>query len=69
MSRSTETVVDRFRRGCADGYCAVKGRAAGMHTNGGCRCVREFLSSDLLVSTKAREVDRLLRLVRDKGSS
>ena len=25
--------------GCSDGYCVVRGRAKGMHTNGGCRCL------------------------------
>lgn len=27
--------------GCTDGYCNVTGKATGMHTNGGCRCLRE----------------------------
>lgn len=26
--------------GCSDGYCKVLGPAKGMHTNGGCRCLR-----------------------------
>lgn len=25
--------------GCTDGYCIVRGKAQGMHTNGGCRCL------------------------------
>lgn len=27
--------------GCGDGYCDITGKAKGMHTNGGCRCLRE----------------------------
>lgn len=26
--------------GCSDGYCKITGPAKGMHTNGGCRCLR-----------------------------
>lgn len=25
--------------GCGDGYCVIRGRASGQHTNGGCRCL------------------------------
>lgn len=25
--------------GCSDGYCVIKGRVNGQHTNGGCRCL------------------------------
>ncbi len=24
--------------GCSDGYCVIKGKSKGQHTNGGCRC-------------------------------
>jgi len=27
--------------GCSDGYCLIKGKAKGMHTNGGCKCVSD----------------------------
>lgn len=38
-----EELEDYLQRigGCTDGYCEVTGRAKGMHTNGGCRCLRE----------------------------
>jgi hypothetical protein len=27
--------------GCSDGYCIIRGKAKGMHTNGGCKCHKE----------------------------
>lgn len=27
--------------GCSDGYCVFRGKATGMHTNGGCHCLRD----------------------------
>ena len=35
-------VHQSLAHGCMDGYCAVKGKAGGMHTNGGCQCLRDL---------------------------
>lgn len=32
--------------GCLDGFCYIKGKAKGMHTNGGCKCVRNLVGRD-----------------------
>ena len=32
--------------GCLDSFCYIKGKAKGMHTNGGCRCVRNLVGRD-----------------------
>ena len=32
--------------GCSDGYCKFTGPAKGMHTNGGCRCCANPISTD-----------------------
>ena len=35
--------------GCTDGYCIVRGKAKGMHTNGGCRCLVNASRSQLTI--------------------
>jgi len=37
-----DTLQQLLTHGCSDGYCYIKGPAKGMHTNGGCRCLREI---------------------------
>ncbi len=29
-------------QGCSDGFCLISGPAKGMHTNGGCHCVKNI---------------------------
>jgi len=36
--------------GCSDGFCLITGPAKGMHTNGGCRCVKDRDTKLLLQS-------------------
>ena len=42
--------------GCSDGNCRVTGGSRGMHTNGGCRCMRALADYGLEMSEAA---DRL----------
>lgn len=48
--------------GCGDGYCIIKGRANGQHTNGGCRCLSypQDVSPFLL-----KKLARSARMMRD----
>jgi hypothetical protein len=36
--------------GCGDGFCLLKGKAVGQHTNGGCRCVDDHEMRRLLLA-------------------
>lgn len=35
-------ILFRGFHGCSDGNCVITGKAVGMHTNGGCRCLTHF---------------------------
>lgn len=35
--------------GCTDGFCIIKGRAKGMHTNGGCKCITNLSRPQLQI--------------------
>lgn len=40
MTSQLAALVEELRDfGCSDGYCALRGPAKGMHTNGGCHCL------------------------------
>lgn len=43
--------------GCGDGYCLVRGKAKGQHTNAGCRCWRDQMT--------AQRMMRAARILRD----
>lgn len=56
-----DSVADELG-GCGDGYCIIKGRANGQHTNGGCRC----LSYPADVSPfQLKKLARAARMMRD----
>ena len=35
--------------GCTDGNCIVRGKAKGMHTNGGCKCFLNASRTELII--------------------
>jgi hypothetical protein len=39
--------------GCTDGNCRINGRPAGMHTNGGCRCIGSMADIALELASEA----------------
>lgn len=41
--------------GCSDGFCYIKGKAKGMHTNGGCRCVKNLVGRNNTAAQVALE--------------
>lgn len=59
-------MVDKIFTGCSNGSCTITGTRKGMHTNGGCRCVRRGLdlvqdSDDYDITERARrELESLL---------
>jgi len=54
--------------GCLDGFCYIKGKAKGMHTNGGCKCVRNLVGRDNSVAAFALE-KRLAELHTELSSA
>jgi hypothetical protein len=34
---------------CSDGYCVIGGKAKGMHTNGGCKCITNLSRAQLQI--------------------
>lgn len=60
-------------RGCQNGWCWINGRAKGMHTNGGCRCIREAIEEATTrpgegwVEQLEREFKRLLGKLYEKA--
>jgi hypothetical protein len=48
--------------GCGDGYCIIKGKASGQHTNGGCRCLMYPEDVD---HYKIKKLARAARMMRD----
>lgn len=46
--------------GCTDGGCLFE-RSTGMHTNGGCRCLRELSRTD-----DGRKAVRLIHFLREQ---
>lgn len=52
--------------GCTDGYCAIKGKAKGMHTNGGCRCVQNILRENTSETMKRIALERAFRMLHDR---
>ena len=49
--------------GCSDGFCYLTGPRRGQHTNGGCRCVPDFITRKSLLA-----LHRLRRAVREAVS-
>lgn len=39
--------------GCQDGFCVIRGKAKGMHTNGGCRCIENIAVFALELAAEA----------------
>jgi len=54
--------------GCLDSFCYIKGKTKGMHTNGGCRCVRNLVGRDNSVAAFALE-KRLAELHTELSSA
>lgn len=44
--------------GCQDSYCSIRGKAVGMHTNGGCQCVRGLVESMLDLAVELEPYQR-----------
>ena len=46
--KNVQTILDKCDQvlneisGCSDGFCYLRGSRSGQHTNGGCRCVKDF---------------------------
>ena len=58
LCRRLAAIRDTLTHGCSDGNCVIK-RKTGMHTNGGCRCLRR-LADDMLDCAAALEpVERI----------
>lgn len=53
-------ISDDELTGCMEGFCYVTGKAKGMHTNGGCRCISRFLRSNQSENSKRIQIERLL---------
>lgn len=47
--------------GCLDGHCAINGPAKGMHTNGGCGCIRSIGELGLEIAVEAEHLERHMR--------
>jgi hypothetical protein len=47
--------------GCSDGYCIIKGRANGQHTNGGCRCLSRPADVNPFQLKKLARAARMMR--------
>lgn len=52
--------MTNYLPGCSDGFCYIKGKATGMHTNGWCRCVQNLMRSDLGDTVKRVAIERVL---------
>ena len=62
MNRTvSEVEADLSKLGCYDGCCVVF-RPRGMHTNGGCRCVRNMLDSE----NPRGKLEHVLRLAQER---
>lgn len=48
--------------GCGDGYCDFAGRAKGMHTNAGCRCLSDVKPPELRALLRRKMIERLKAL-------
>jgi len=48
--------------GCGDGYCIIRGKAKGQHTNGGCRCLSYPAEVGVF---KIKKLARAARMMRD----
>lgn len=44
--------------GCTDGHCAINCPAKGLHTNGGCRCIRSIGELGLEIAVEAERLER-----------
>lgn len=54
--RSVVMSDEYFGLGCSDGNCRIRGRRGGMHTNGGCKCLR--------YAEEAEKVKKLIAIAR-----
>ena len=64
----TKVDIDRFLMGCSDGNCKIK-KPQGMHTNGGCRCLRYPDDSNAIFDSIRKEREKLLHLVQSLPDS
>ena len=47
-----------FKHGCTDGYCKMRPKSGGMHTNNGCRCIETLADLALDVAAEADKFGR-----------
>lgn len=47
VNKTIREILFRDMTPCSDGYCIIGGKAKGMHTNGGCRCVQRMNNTQL----------------------
>lgn len=65
MTRPLAEIEAELRRlGCMDGGCSVL-HPKGMHTNGGCRCVRDMLATE----NPRMRVEQVLRLKDERADA
>lgn len=60
-----------FGLGCSDGNCRILGRRGGMHTNGGCKCLRydEDIDKVKKLIAVARAAERIAPWIPDLPDS
>lgn len=58
LRTKTRELYNLMRYGCTDGYCTMRPRAGGMHTNGGCRCIDRLAELSLDVAGEADKFTR-----------
>lgn len=45
--------MQQLLHGCSNGWCIIKGSAQGVHTNGGCHCLRNIEEAALHLAEEA----------------
>jgi len=56
MKGKIREIIFKGFDGCSDGCCIIKGKAKGMHTNGGCRCITRLNRAQLQILSSRLQV-------------